>query len=127
MVVGAWLSWIWFAINGQAIGSPNRNREALLVLGGFLGSAVIILILGSLRVANVLGEGAMPYAYLALVAWKLGVSYSLYIMQNRNFELYAHFGGIVRNGFFILIAGALLSRQLLRLIGEIPMLGLVLR
>jgi hypothetical protein len=115
MFAGTWLSWLWFAVNGAAVGSPTRRREGGLVLGGIAGSVVIAFVAGSLMSAGVLGPSSWWVGQLALVLWKLGITYWLFELQRRSFELYRYFGGTLRSGIPIVVLGYLLRSSVIDL------------
>lgn len=119
MFGGAWLSWPWFAVNAFAIGSPNRVKEVLLVIGGFVGSAALAVTLAVATMKSGIDREAMRYAWILLTVWKLGVSYGLYSLQGRTFDLYEYYGGTVRNGLPIVFLGGFLGRRLV--LGAIPL------
>jgi hypothetical protein len=112
MFGGSWLSWPWFALNAFATGSPTRGRELALAVGGFAGSAVISVGLILLAQREILTASSAPYAVIVLTVWKLVVSYILYMLQNRSFHLYEHFGGGVRNGFAAAMVGGWIGRKI---------------
>jgi len=109
MVAGAWLSWPWFAFNAIAMGSPTKKREIGLCLGAFAGTAA----LASLLIALVEGELitsrlVIRLGVLAIVAFKLTITYYISTVQNRTFHVYQYYGGAVRAAGAILSAGYLL-------------------
>jgi hypothetical protein len=109
MVAGAWLSWPWFAFNAIAMGSPTRRREVALCAAAFAGTALLAVILLALIDAGVIGDGApLRLAVLALVTFKLGMTYYLSTVQARTFHVYEYYGGAVRNAAPILTAGYML-------------------
>jgi hypothetical protein len=108
MFAGPWLSWTWFVLNGQALGSPTRWRELACVLVGFAGSFGLFIAMVALYAGFDLPERALAYLFVALTVWKLAVTYVLCEIQSRGFEIYTWYGGIVRNGIAVVIAGALL-------------------
>jgi hypothetical protein len=112
MFGGAWLSWPWFAFNAFATGSPTRVRELALAAGGFAGSAAISLGLIVLAQHGILTTSSARYAVILLTVWKLMVTYLLYVLQNRSFHLYEHFGGGVRNGFPAVLLGGWFGRKI---------------
>ncbi len=112
MLGGAWIGWPWFVLNGLAVGSPTSRREVGWVLAGFAGSAALAALLVWQFRLGVLDQGSVRYAYLVLVVWKLGVSYVLYTLQARTFELYQHYGGHVANGVFVVVLALLLGGRL---------------
>lgn len=117
MFGGALVSWTWFVVNAVAVGSPTRRREIAWAAGGFAGSFALILAIFILAGREVLDPVGVRYALLALTVWKLLVSYWLYVLQSRNFNLYEHFGGQVRNGVVVVIAAFFLVP---RILGGLP-------
>ena len=119
MFGGVWLSWPWFVFNAWALGSPTRVRETLTAVAGFVGSCVLFGALIMTSVALDLPDAALKYLFLALVIWKLGVSYLLAELQGRGFEVYAWYGGVARNGLFVAVAGGLvLGPYVKQLLGD---------
>jgi hypothetical protein len=109
MVAGAWLSWPWFAFNAIAIGSPTKRRELALCAAAVIGTAVLAAVVIALFDAGVLPEGIpVRLAVLAIVAFKLGITYYISIVQDRTFHVYEYYGGAVRNAGAMLAAGYLL-------------------
>lgn len=113
MLGGVWLSWPWFVLNGFAVGSPTRSRELGLALGGLVGTAGLLVLLGWLRYQDLLGDVGFSYAVVGLVVWKLLVSYWLYVLQARTFGLYEYFGGTVRNGALVVVLALFLRPRVL--------------
>lgn len=116
MLGGTWLAWPWFVVNGIAVGSPTLWREISWVVGGLLGAAGLIVGIFTLAGAGVLPEAGLSYAVISLVVWKLLVSYRLYMLQARTFELYEYFGGTVKNGLMIAVAALFVEPRLLDLL-----------
>ncbi len=123
MFAGAGLSWPWFVFNGLAVGSPTRRREILWAAGGFLGSFALVVTVFSLADSEVLSKLGVQYSLLGLTVWKLAVSYWLFVLQTRSFHLYEHFGGRVRNGVLVVVAGYLAAGQIYK---NLPVLWLLL-
>jgi hypothetical protein len=105
MFAGAWLAWPWFVFNSFAIGSATRTREVLLVVMGFLGIAGFTFVAVVAFNAGVWTRAEAGYVQTGLLVWKLGISYALHIHQNRSFELHEYFGGVSRNGLFLVVGG----------------------
>jgi hypothetical protein len=100
MLAGSWLALPWFAVNSAAIGSATRRREWAWLAGG----AVVSAALGwALLVADISLRG-FRYALVALVAWRLAVTYRVFSLQQPAFELHRHFGGAARNGLLLVVA-----------------------
>ena len=104
-------------LNAVAVGSPTRRREIALAVGGFAGSFVLIIVIFGLLAAELLTEVSVRYALLVLTVWKLAVSYWLFTLQSRSFHLFQYFGGQVKNGLFVVIAGYFLAS---RVFAELP-------
>ncbi len=109
MLGGSWLGLPWFAFNGVAIGSATRRREAMVVALAPVAAVALALVSFTLIELFGLPERAIAYAFVFVIAVKLGAAYYLYQTQLRSFEIYEHFGGRVRNGL-ALVAGAAFLR-----------------
>jgi len=109
MVGGAWLSWPWFAFNAIAMGSPTRRKEVALCAAAFVGTGLLGALVIALLRAGVIPEG-MPLrlAVLAIVTFKLTITYYISMVQERTFHVYEYYGGTVRAAGKILTAGYLL-------------------
>ncbi len=112
MFGGAGLSWTWFLVNGAAIGSPTRRQELGWAVGGFLCALVLIQAILYLAANELLSPLGIRYCMVGLTVCKLSVSYWLFTLQSRSFHLYEHFGGRVRNGALVVVAGFFLTSQL---------------
>ncbi len=114
MLAGFWLAFPWFVLNGLAMGSASRRREIAWVVVGLALSAA-----GGGALLWAAGADApralVRYGAVGLVAWRIGVAYAVYALQSPSFELHEHFGGPVRNGAFVAIAGAVFPLH--RLVG----------
>ena len=98
MVGGAWLSWPWFAFNAIAMGSPTRRREVALCAAAFAGTAALAALVLALFEAGILPRGApLRLALLAIVGFKMAISYYIETVQSRTFHVYQYYGGTVRN------------------------------
>lgn len=113
MFAGSWLAWPWFIFNGWAVGSPTFGREVAWALAGFAGRALLFVGMAQAAVSGLLSPRALPYAALALTLWTLGVSYFLYAVQGRTLQLYEHYGGALRNGLAVVLAGYFLRNSFL--------------
>ncbi len=116
MLGGCWLSWPWFAFNGWAVGSPTRRKEAEWVAYGFIGSGLLVAGILHLDQRGVFSPTSARFALLAVLLWKLLVSYRLYLTQSRSFELYRYYGGQIRSGLFIVALGFFFDARLSRMI-----------
>ena len=110
MLAGAWLALPWFVLNSLALGSATRRREWLLAGVALPVTFLLLLGMGLLRTKGVVPEEAMPYLVVGLSVWKLTVAYLLLTLQQRSFALHEYFGGAVRNGMFVLLAGSFFGR-----------------
>lgn len=122
MLGGAWLAWPWFLWNAWSMESPTAKREAALVGGGLVVSGILAAALLHLEAAGTLSEAAFRYGIIFVVAWKLLIGYAVTSLQSRCFDLYAYFGGVVRNGWPILIAAFLVRPILLGTVGSLWLL-----
>jgi len=112
MLGGVWLGWLWFVINGFAVGSPTRWRELSWIMIGLLGSiglAIIILVLDNQGFLQT--RSSLQYAGLVLIVWKITISYIVFLLQQRTFELYEYYGGVVKNGIWVLILAVWFGRK----------------
>ncbi len=113
MLGGAWLGLPWFVLNGMAVGSPTRAREAALAAIGLLGSLGLAFGLLYLWQGGILDKGSLQYAMLVLVVWKLAIGYALFVMQASTIELYQYYGGVLnRFGLPVVLLGAFFLRGL---------------
>jgi hypothetical protein len=109
MLGGAWLSWPWFAFNAIAMGSPTRRKELALCAAAVLGTGVLGALVIALARAGIITAGApLRLAVLAIVTFKLTITYYLAMVQDRTFHVYEYYGGPVRAAGAILGAGYLL-------------------
>lgn len=114
MLGGVWLGWPWFVVNSLAVGSMHRTRELVTVFVGFA-VTVLLTMLGLWSVTQGhLDSVSLPYAGLALVVWKLGVSYLLLLWQSPGYELAVYFRGRSRNGAVLAFAGLFIESRLLQ-------------
>jgi hypothetical protein len=106
MTAGAWMSWPWFAFNAIAMGSPTRRKEVALCAAAFVGAGVFAAIVIALARAGVIPAGApVRLAILAVVTFKLAITYYIALVQERTFHVYEYYGGAVRTAGAVLAAG----------------------
>ena len=105
MFAGTWLSWPWFVLNGFAMGSPTRRREALIAAVGLAGNVLFGLGIVLLVSLEWIPRAAAPYLFILFTGWKLLISYAIFVTQARTFGLYEAFGGPVRNGVMVVFLG----------------------
>lgn len=103
MLVGSWLAIPWFIFNGVAVGSPTIRREIAWCVAGLVVSAVFAVVLLIYYDFNNDATGQLKYLLLVLIVWKLAVMYVLYSLQSHTIELYEYYGGVTKNGVFLLI------------------------
>jgi hypothetical protein len=111
MLAGSWLALPWFALNAFALGSATRVRETLLVLSWAPLLFALLYGLGALRLYAGVPQAAMPYLVILITVAKLALGYVLMTLQQRSFALYEYFGGRVRNGAIVVMAGTMLGRD----------------
>ena len=109
MFAGVWLAWPWFLLNEHLMKSDDLRRQAKVVALGLVGAAGIAAIVLALVEAEVLGVREARYAYVLLVAWKVGISYVLERRQGKSFSLWEYFGGQALNGLPIVLVARYLS------------------
>ncbi len=125
MLGGVWLAWPWFALNSFAVGSPTQRRELLWLGIGVAGALLLTVILVALYQQEVVSLTVARYALLGLTVWKLGVSYTVFMLQGRTFQIYEYYGGEVKNGLVVLLLAYLVGRPtVLRLFSEFWLLVL---
>ena len=117
MAAGPWLAWPWAVLNAHAVGSPSRWRQTLLAVGGFIGTALLLVaIIAFDNVGLIEGDMQARLALLLLVVWKLGVTYWLVTLQAPAVELFEYYRGTVRNAFPVLLAAFFLGPKLMALL-----------
>lgn len=118
MVGGAWIAWPWFAFNAIAMGSPTKKREIGLCAAAFAITGVLAAILIALVDHEVIPAQGMPvrFALLAIVTFKLGISYYIATVQDRTFGIYEYYGGPIRAARPVLSAAYLLRGVVIELI-----------
>lgn len=112
MLGGVWLSWTWFAVNSFAVGSPSRRQEITWILVGLVVSAFLAYAILASAERGIIANEHIKYAVLVVTVWQLGVSYVLFMLQNRTIEIYEYFGGVLRNGLIFLVLAAFIGRPL---------------
>ena len=106
MFAGVWLSWPWFILNGFWMGSPSRNRELVTALFGVVGSFALATVLLGAVGREWIPERWVGTSMAVFVVWKLFVSYRLFALQSRTFDLHQYYGGVARNGLIPVLLGA---------------------
>lgn len=120
MFGGVWLAWTWFFFNGKAVGSPTLSKELKWLGLGLLGIAGLVFVFIPLLIsAEVVPPGGVKYVFLLVTAVKLAVLYAVFSLQSRTIEIYAHYGGTLRNGLWVLIGLTWLGFKLYPLVPPI--------
>lgn len=128
MFGGFWLALPWFTFNGFAMGCPARWKTLAWALAGPVVAAILLYALAFASHLMNLPDEAAPYLRLLLLLWKLGLGYALFVMQQRSFEIYQHYGGGVRNGFIVILLAFMLEGRILgHLVAWSPFLGAILQ
>ena len=112
MLAGVWLSWTWFAVNSFAVGSPSRRKEMIWIIAGLAVSALMAYAILASAERGIIANEHIKYAVLVVTVWQLGVSYVLFMLQNRTIEIYEYFGGVLRNGLIFLVLAAFIGRPM---------------
>ena len=81
--------------------------------------------MGLLYQAGIIPKGSRLYALLVVTIWKLGITYWLFMLQSRSFELYQYFGEPVRNGLPVVVL-ALLVKPAVKTLSNMPLWLLVM-
>ena len=110
MLGGVWLSWTWFAVNSFAVGSPSQRKEIIWIVAGLGVSAIMAFAILAGAERGIIAKEHVKYAMLVITVWQLGVSYVLFMLQNRTIEIYEYFGGVLRNGLIFLVLAAFIGR-----------------
>ncbi|MCU7851103.1 MAG: hypothetical protein KZQ80_02705 [Candidatus Thiodiazotropha sp. (ex Monitilora ramsayi)] len=114
MFAGIWLSWTWFLINGMVVGSPTQRKESTWIIAGLLVSVLLVFAILWFVGLDILPKEYIKYAVLGLTVWQLGVTYVLFSLQSHTIELYEYYGGVLRNGLFVVVAAVLLGNWLFK-------------
>jgi hypothetical protein len=112
MFAGVWIAWPWFLLNEALMKSDDLARQCKVVLVGLLGSLVLSVVLLYLLGIEALDLRQAKYAMIGLLAWKLGIAYTLQARQDKTFSLWQYFGGTPRNGAYVAIFGFLVTAPL---------------
>lgn len=112
MLAGAWLGAALFAINAWFLRGPHWQRELALAAAMLLGAAALHVIATGAGESGLIPQAAVKYALLSVIAWKLGLAYWLYFLQQNGFALYEYFGGKAQNGLPIVIIGSVFIDRL---------------
>lgn len=124
MFGGAWLGTAAFAFNAWVLRGPTWGREMGLALATLIGAPVILFGLAILRSADMLPGSALYYAMLLIVAWKLGLAYWIFFLQQNSYALYEYFNGaanqarVVPLGALLVFAGGFLKPQVVQAIAS---------
>jgi hypothetical protein len=95
-----------------------------LAAATLIGAPVILFGLAVLRVAGALPGSAFEYAMLLIVAWKLGLAYWIFFLQQNSYALYEYFGGAagqaqaVPIGALLVVAGGFFKAQVVKAIAS---------
>jgi hypothetical protein len=122
MFGGAWIGTAAFAYNAWVLRGPTWGREIGLAITTLLGAPVLLLGLGLLRSSDMLPGSSLQYAFLLIVAWKLGLAYWMFFLQQNSHALYEYFGGYhsraAQLGILVVFAGGLLKPRVVDLFGS---------
>lgn len=125
MLCGAWLALPWFAVNAIALGSPTRRKELALCVLSVAVTAVLGATLLALRESGAIeSTTVLRLGLLAISAWKLGMTYAIYIIQERTFQVYEYYGGPVRSAAYALGLGISLRATVVGLVDD-PLWGII--
>jgi hypothetical protein len=113
MFGGAWIGTAAFAYNAWVLRGPTWVREIALAVATLIGAPVLLFGLGILRSSDLLPGSSLQYAFLLIVAWKLGLAYWMFFLQQNSHALYEYFGGYhdraAQLGVLLVFAGGFLK------------------
>lgn len=112
MMAGGWLGVPWFVFNAFALGSATKKGETVLAVGALLVPTACLLGFAVVGQALQLPGWIGPYVRIAFTVIKLAFAYVIWSKQERSRALFEHFGGSVRNGAPVLMAGVYLSSHM---------------
>lgn len=128
MFVGVWLAWPWFVFNAFALGLEDKARLAKRLVVGLAGSSALAIFAVAMLEPDTFDASLFglvfddlepdafsffPYVVIALVGWKALIAYRLYEDQRLRAEVYEYYGGSFRNGFPLVVGGALIRSWVL--------------
>ncbi len=93
MFGGAGLGASAFTVNAWLLRGPTWTREVGIAIAILAGAPAILLGLLVLRTNGLLPGSSLQYAMLLIVAWKLGLAYWIFFLQQTSHALYQYFGG----------------------------------
>lgn len=124
MFGGAWIGAAAFAFNAWMLRGPTWGREIGLAIAILIGAPLILIGLVFLRSAGALPGSTFNYAVLLIIAWKLGLAYWIFFLQQTSHALYEYFGGganqaqAVPIGALLVFAGGFLKPQVVQAIAS---------
>jgi hypothetical protein len=113
MMGGAAFGALLFALNAWFLRGPTWRREIELSITMLVGAGILGFLLVQAEASGAIPTGAVKYAFLIVVAWKLAVTYWIYYLQQTGFALFEYFGGKAQNGLAIVFVGAILLRRVI--------------
>jgi hypothetical protein len=113
MMGGAAFGALLFALNAWFLRGPTWRREMELSITMLVGAGILGFLLVQAEASGAIPTGAVKYAFLIVVAWKLAVTYWIYYLQQTGFALFEYFGGKAQNGLAIVFVGAILLRRVI--------------
>jgi hypothetical protein len=113
MMGGAAFGALLFALNAWFLRGPTWRREMELSITMLVGAGILGFLLVQAEASGAIPTGAVKYAFLIVVAWKLAVTYWIYYLQQTGFALFEYFGGKAQNGLAIVFVGAILLRRVM--------------
>lgn len=108
MFGGAGIGATAFAVNAWLLRGPTWGREVGLAAAILIGAPVILFGLAMLRGSDLLPGSSLQYAMLLIIAWKLGLAYWIFFLQQTSHALYQYFGGGAGNRGQVASIGAVL-------------------
>jgi hypothetical protein len=98
MFGGAGLGATAFAVNAWLLRGPTWAREVGIAIAVLAGAPLILFGLLTLRADGLLPDSLLKYAMLLIIAWKLGLAYWIFFLQQTSHALYQYFSGSEKPG-----------------------------
>ncbi|MDE1464005.1 hypothetical protein [Spartinivicinus poritis] len=111
MFVNTGISWLWFLANGFFQGSPYLKKEIGWIIVGLLGSTLAVFAIIAAFSQGIIDNTTIPYLLIVLTVWKLAISYKVFELQNRSFELFEYYQETISNGAIPFIAMVIVFQQ----------------
>lgn len=112
MIGGSIFSWIWFALNGQALNGANIKKERVTLLVGVVLLFLSYAALGYLIQSDLLLKNLLDYYKLAIVVMELTICYRLYLYQQSTYGVFEYFEQKGVNPIYFMILALVIGKAL---------------